>query len=415
MKILLVNPRDSPTNELFSDADGITAPLGLAYIAAYLRQHGFKEVKLIDANILKLNDDELKNAVNDFSPDVVGVGCLTPTIFNALNVVRIVKEIKKSVYTVFGGAHASAVPEEVLEDKNVDIVVRGEGEETMLALVKAISDKKPLSTVRGISYKNGSNAIIANPDRPLIKDLDSISFPAWDLLPMDKYYLPATRKGVLGKSATVLTSRGCPFNCIFCSKAVFGRTIRYRSPENIINEVEILKNKYNVREILFVDDTISLDKDRMIELCKLMIDKNLGISWECHSRVDAVTDDLLKYMKQAGCRGIAFGIESGSPKMLENIDKRITLEQAMNAIKLCRKHKITSLCSFMFGNPGETKDTAKKTIDFAKKLDPDFANFFALVPLPGSRVFKIAREKGRLTRQSMIILFHCLINILLLR
>jgi radical SAM superfamily enzyme YgiQ (UPF0313 family) len=288
----------------------------------------------------------------------------------------------------------SALPQEVLKNKAVDFVVKGEGELTTLELLRALKEKKDVSKIEGLVLRIGDN-IIESPDKPLISDLDKMPFPAYHLLPMDKYTLPASRRMTKKKCASIITSRGCPYSCLFCShNNIFKRQLRFRSPENIIAEIRQLVDDYGIGELLIWDDSFLLDKKRASEICRLMIENRFGLTWSCSSRVDHISDELVKTLYQAGCRLMLFGAESGSQQILDSIGKKTTLAQIENAVSICKKNKMLSFCSFILGTPEETEETARQTIEFSKKLNPDFAIFCIFAPLPGSIFFeRLVKEK----------------------
>ncbi len=398
MNILLIRPQNSPNMKLFNKAHGATIPLGLAYIAAFLRQNNINDISILDNHVEGLGSTEIKDYIQSNNPNIVGIYTTTPTILIALEIAKIVKSVERDTIVVMGGPHVTALPEESLKDENVDIIVIGEGEVTMLKLIEALEGKKSFSQVKGISYReNGRIKFTRN--RPLIRNLDSIPFPSRDLLEMNKYFLASSRKKVTGNSDIVISGRGCPYDCIFCSNAVFGRKTRYRSASNIVEEIELLIDRYSVREIVFQDDAFTTNKRLAWDICELIIEKKINISWNCQSRADNISEDLAKLFKAAGCKQIAFGIETGSQKIMDLISKGITLEQAERAIKLCKKYGIGTQCAFIIGLPGDTRESAIETINFAKKLNPDLVVFNILVPVAGAKIFEMAQEKNLINRE----------------
>ncbi|MFH0805678.1 MAG: radical SAM protein, partial [Patescibacteria group bacterium] len=276
-----------------------------------------------------------------------------------------------------------------------DFIVVGEGEITFFELVKTIQEKKyNFENINGLYFKK-ENRIIKNQPRELISDLDSIPFPARDLFDLNLYSPAPTKRLTDEECSPILTSRGCAFDCIHCvSKSIWKRKIRYRSSENIIAEIEECINKYNIKEFSIIDDNFTLNKNRAIEFCQKVIEKKLPIAWICFSRADGINDELVKIMAKAGCKKISLGLESGSQKILDLMRKQTTIEQGKNAVEIIRKNKILVHASFMIGNIGETKETARETIDFAKNLDLDNASFFITCPVPGSDLYYYARDNG---------------------
>jgi len=390
MKVLLVHP---PSKFILREKLGITAlPLGLAYLASFLEKDNH-EVRIIDCPILKYRIEDVKNEIEKFLPEVVGITATTSNIYDAYSVAGISKEVNPKIKVVVGGPHVTFTAKQTLKEcPFIDIVVRGEGEETFRELVSYLESSggntSSLKKVKGITFKD-KNTIIETEPRPFIKNLDTIPFPAYHLLPMEKYNLEGKKFG------NIMTSRGCPFSCIFCSSSqLFGKIWRARTPENVIEEIKLLKDKYGVKEIEFLDDTFTLNKKRAEKICDLLIEKNLGISWSCSSRVDTINEALIEKLKKAGCHTIYVGIESGSQEILNIISKGITLTQAEKTIDLIKKVKLNSFATFIIGIPGETVKTIKKTINFAKKLSPSFVQFTICTPYPGTKLFEMAKEKG---------------------
>jgi radical SAM superfamily enzyme YgiQ (UPF0313 family) len=362
-------------------------------LASVLENKGYT-VEILDAAVSILTEKQITEFVSRRKPAIVGLTAMTTTINSAIHVAHNIKASNKETLVVLGGAHVSILPEETLKNNlDVDIIVRGEGEETFLDLVenceKSVSD---LSDVQGITYRNGS--IVSNTvERPPIKNLDSLPFPAFHLLPQGKYRLhpPFGRKSPV---MPIITSRGCPYNCVFCSKSVYGKKYRSNSPEYIIKEIHLLIDNFGVKEIKFYDDVFTLDRKRVLTLCDQLRKNHLDIPWSCETRVNLVDDELLKSMKAAGCYMIAFGVESGSQEVLKSIGKGITLGQIETAFNKTRNAGIGTVGYFMIGAPAETPETIAKTIEFAKKIDPDFVQFSIATPYPGTELYRIAKKKG---------------------
>ena len=388
MKVLLVEP---PTiSDIKKVLNTVGPPLGLAYLASVARNEGFG-VKIIDSLAENLSFDELERKIKEYDPDVVGITSTTTSIPDAYKVAEISKSVNPNIITIIGGPHVTFVPELTLkESPHIDVVVRGEGEEVFKQLLHALDKGKELSDVRGITYRE-NNKIRNNPPMPLIRDIDSIPIPAFDLLPMEKYQFNKKRFGV------VITSRGCPFQCIFCSSSLqFGKKWRAHSVGRVIEELKILHDEFKVREIEFLDDTFTLNKKRAQDISKAIIEEGLDISWSASSRVNTFDLDTGTYMKKAGAHAIYFGIESGSERTLKFIKKGITLSQSINAVKTAKKAKLKTLGSFIIGFPYEKEEDMKKTIRFAKFLDVDYAQFTVATPFPGTELWNIAVTKNLL-------------------
>jgi anaerobic magnesium-protoporphyrin IX monomethyl ester cyclase len=391
MKIILINP---PALKVEScSLLGITVPpLGLAYLAAVLEKEGHL-VKIIDAPVLKASLHQVERELECNQPGMIGVTSTTPTIYEALSVIKVAKKVCPNAVTVLGGPHASFLASETLKGcRELDVTCRGEGEKTILELVRAVEQKESLSNVKGIVFRSGENIIETMP-QPWIKDLDSLPFPARHLLPMDKYT-------ILGKKSTIgniISSRGCPFYCTFCeSSLLFGRMFRARSPKNVVDEMKQLINEYHPKTIEFSDDLFTLNMKRTETICDEIRRRGLDIPWACSSRVDTVSRSLLRKMKKAGCILIYYGVESGSQRVLNLMRKHIKIEQIIKAIKWTKEVGIEILASFIIGFPGETREDMQKTIAFAKRLDVDYAQFSFATPYPGTELYQMAKEKGLL-------------------
>jgi anaerobic magnesium-protoporphyrin IX monomethyl ester cyclase len=380
MKCLLIQP---------SDTEGAMIHLGLGYVAAALERRG-DSVRILDMAFHGGPDRKISAQIAEAHPDVVGITAQTPYYSKALKIARLVKSWNPACPVVLGGAHASILTADSLADPAIDIVVRGEGDITIVDLVNCLEAGGKLDEVRGISFKR-DGVIIHNEQRAFISDLDSLDMPAWHLFEMDKY-----RARIEGrKVAPVMSSRGCPFKCIFCYRGpAAGKTFRGRNPEKIVAEIEYLHRKYQIGDILFVDDIFTLNKQRAERICDLLIEKNLPLTWRCQSRADCLSLDLLKKMKRAHCIDISMGIESGNEKILETTGKAITKEKVREGFRLIREAGLSSSASFIIGLPGDTTETVKETIQFARELNPNFAIFYAAMPYPGTELAKIVQTNG---------------------
>ena len=386
MRVLFVLP---PSKFALKEAAGITAlPLGLAYLASVLEREGHK-VKVLDCPTLEYDLKDLEREIKGFRPQVMGITSTTSTIYDAYKVARLTKEINPKAVVVIGGPHVSFTAEQTLREcPFIDVVVRGEGETTTEELITCLEEGQPLEEVRGISFRKDEK-VVETENRPFIENLDELPFPAYHLLPMDRYKVGRHH------FANIITSRGCPFSCIFCSSSqLCGKRWRARSPENVIEELKVLKYEYNISEVEFLDDTFTLNSPRAEKICDLMIRENLNLSWSASSRVNTLTQRLANKMRKAGCHTIYLGIESGSQKILDLIQKGTNLVQVERAVEILKGAKINVLGSFIIGIPGETIKSIKKTIKFAKKLNLNFAQFSICTPYPGTKLFDIAREKG---------------------
>jgi len=383
MKITFINPPQTASKYKFMGV--IAPPLSLAYMAAVLEENDFS-VEIIDAAALDMSWDHLKIALKESNPDIIAITALTPTIEKALETAKLSKNTCPKALIVLGGYHPTFNYEEVLANDFVNVVIRGEGEYTMLDLAKTFEKGENLANVKGIAFED-----VVTSERELIRDLDELPYPARHLLPMDKYKL----LNMDMKMSTMITSRGCPMQCSFCSSAAMhGTKLRLRSIESIINEMEYLIKNFNVETIAFMDDTFTLNKKRVIAICDEIIKRDLKIFWGCTARVDSLDKTVLKKMKEAGCITLFLGVESADQQILNGVGKKITLKKVKEAFKICKEEKIRTIASVAFGMPGDTHKNIKKTIQFVKDLKPSYAIFSLATPYPGTKFYKQAFESN---------------------
>lgn len=394
MKVLFINPpwfEGSTFDRLISS----NPPLGIAYIAAYLKKNGYIDVEILDMKVLGLTFDEIELKVRKIAPHIVAITAATGQLSSASKIIGIIKKINPKIITVIGGAHPSALPERTLREVNADVCVIGEGEATFLELVKAIEKNGDLKDVDGICFKNRNKKMITNKRRKLIENLDELPFPDRDLLPPLKAYM-TSNFGEDKLHTSVMTSRGCPFGCKFCDKSIFGRTSRLRSVKNVVDEIDILVKNYGVNEIRFFDDLFTVNERRVRDICDEIMKRGLKFSWCCEARVNTVNPKMLRLMKEAGCRQIDYGIESGAQEILDLLNKGTTLDQIRTAVKWTNEAGIKIKCYFVLGLPGETKEHIRTTINFAKSLDIDYAAFFLYSPYPGTPLYGSLSKYGRI-------------------
>ena len=392
MKILLINPR------LRSWSPNIWVPLGLTYIAAALEKDGHN-IKIIDMNEKKISYDDLRASLKE-DIDVIGITGMITEYHKILRIIESIKNKFPDKKVILGGPLATTVPQQLLKESKVDFIVMGEGENTIPALISAIEHDSDITKIRGISYKNGEQVIINKPVEQ-IDDIDLIPFPARHLLDMGKYI--KNHFETFGfeidnfdeiRSTNLISSRGCPYDCTFCFKDMWGYKWRERSAENIIAEMELLNEDYNVNGFFFLDDTFVLDKKRVFKFASLLKKSDLDIIWYCNGRVNLMQKNMLKAMHDAGCVGIAYGIESGNQSILDSMKKNNTIEQTKTAIKWTKKVGIKVTGYFMIGMLDETRENIEDTINFAKNLDLDFYGFSLVTPLPGTELYAKAMDRG---------------------
>ena len=390
--ILLINPAP-PTKSPWYIGQKVP-PLGLAYVAAALEKKGF-HVEIVDNYLLEKPIDYIKQIVRRLDPQIVGIACSSVTYRGCVETAKAVKEVFPSCKVVVGGPHPSFIPDSMLQHPEIDYVVLGEGERAIVELATNITrgeDDRAIAKILGVAYRRAGKMIKTAPS--FISDLDQIPYPARHLLPMHLYDRTIEYLSVRPVD-TMNVIRGCPYNCEFCeTKHLWGQTCRAFSPPRVVEEIDHLVKNYGSKGIYFLGDNFTVQKKRTIEICELIKKYKLDIEWVCDTRVDLISRGLLKKMKDAGCRTIWFGVESGSPPILKKINKGITLEQAVHAFKLCREEGIQIACSFMLGIPGETVNDMKATFKFAKKLNPDWCRFNIFVAVPGSGLYEEIMRSG---------------------
>ena len=396
MKVVLIRPPYSTLYELIKTKTKeklVFPPIGLMYVASKLIDDGHK-VKIIDAEVDDLTLPQIMKEIMDFNPGVVGTGVTTPDFDIGNKILKEVKDNSKNIITMIGGAHPTVLPTEVLsENSHIDFVIRYEGEITTTELVNTLENKSDIKAIEGISYRDKDGKIKHNPDRQLIADVNTIPWPARELIDQKKYLFPAPKKG-MSSVTTIQTARGCPNRCAYCYR-MFGHKVRFRDTKSVVDEIEYCMNKYGIEFIVFVDDTFTLVKRRVMEICDEILHRGIDISWNCLARADTLDAEMLSKMKKAGCIQLSMGVESGNQKMLDRIKKGTTLEQYKKGYKLLKSLGFETRGSFILGLPHETRETIKDTINFAKELDLDRAFFNIFTPYPGTEMYeKTIRGEG---------------------
>ena len=392
-KVLLINPPFEQEEESVGRSKSvrkvlnIVPPLGISYVAAILERAGI-EVKIIDCAI-GISFDGLFKMILSEHPDVIGITSTTPAFVNARKIASFVREKRPDVKILIGGTHVSALPDETMKTGLFDIGVIGEGEITIEHLFNNFKNREfvGLDEIRGICYRN-KDEICKNENQGFINDLDSIPLPARHLLPHPKYYQPTPASCRRVPYAVMITSRGCPAQCTFCDRKIFGESYRMRSTANLFEEIEEVVSKYGVREVRFFDDTFTVKKKRVYEICDEFERRKLNVIWTCLTKVVNVDGPMLKRMKKAGCWQVLFGLESGDDRMLKLLRKGNTVEKNKKAIRLAKEAGMEVRGDFIVGTPGETWESLERTVQFAIDMKLDYAHFNKFNPLPGSELYR---------------------------
>lgn len=399
-KVLIINPpsktkliREGRCEQRADSYQYLMVPISLPSIAGILQREKF-EVKIFDCIADDISLEKLERILQKENPMLAIVNVATMSFNNDRKTAELCKKLKIPCAAI--GMHATTIPEEVLKDSEFNIAIRAEPELISLNLAKAIAGKKNLKIVKGISFKNGKQ-VISNPPEELIKDLDLLPFPARELIHNEKYTEPLTQEPY----TLVITGRGCPFGCIFCTAdKYYGRKPRLRSPENVADEIEEIVKKHNITHIGMWSDTFTFDKKQVIGISKEIIKRNLKLNWFSNSRVDTIDEEMAKYMALSGCKAITFGVESLDESILKAAKKKITIKQVKQAVEICKKYKIKSQLHLIFGLPGETKQSMEKSIKKTIEINPDYAQFYCAVPFPGTEFREFVLEKGLLDKNA---------------
>ena len=413
MKVLLINPPQ--TFYPGSEQPAGNLPIGLMYIAAVLQRADVK-VEILDAfmagTFQKTSEalnvgmpfEQIKQEIESRRPDIVGIsGPFTCQIENALKVSSLVKEVNPNIATVMGGPHVTLVPHGFLEEaKDVDVAVIGEGEYAMLEVVQAFEGKKILSQVQGIAYRQNGKVVV-NPSRPLIKNLDQLPYPAYNLVDMEQYLSPKKigYRSFQDRAISMITSRGCPFNCCFCAVHLhMGQKFRSNSAEYVLDHIQFVVDKFKVKNVFFEDDNLTLDIKRFEAICDGIITRKIKIGWETPNgvRADCLNMELLKKMKRSGANSIFVGVESGDQNVLDNvICKSLDLNRVVQFAKDAKQIGLKTGAFYIIGFPGETKENMLRTVDFAIELKREYdvgMHLFIATPSYGTRLYEDCKSKG---------------------
>ncbi len=387
MNILLISP-------LLTRRNPYVPNIGLAYIGAVLIENGHS-VSMLDIEAFKYSKETVRGKIREENMDIICIGTLVTGFAYVSWLCGMIKEIKPEVPIILGNSIATTIPEIALRHLDVDYLVLGEGEITIIELINAIKHNTPKSTIHGIAYLD-NNEVIITKERELIKDLDTIPFPAWHLVPLKEVYFKNRSKGsiITPPIGFVSVIRGCPFKCTFCYHPYQNKKIRMHSARRIVDEIKFLIKNYGIKSLGFSADLFFINKRKVFEILDLMDEEKIRINWRAAARVSTIDEELMKRIKASGCVELGIGVESGSQKILDNIKKQTTVEEAEKALSLCKKYKINPLTSYMIGNVGETRETVFETIAFRKKYDPGMGGFFYATPYPDTELYRYALAKN---------------------
>lgn len=397
MKIALVYPPflnsiQTTLPEFVSQNEGLFQPLGILYIASYLKRHESDcEILAIDAVARKLGYDEIAERLAAFRPDIIGVSCWTFSLVDSLRVAEAAKKRLPDALVCLGGPHATIYPEETAAFADVDFVITGDGEKAFAELVRQLKSGGDLGAVPNLYYKKEGRTVKSRISHTET-DLNGLPFPDRTLVPTRDYYSFMDKDELI---TTMITSRGCPFQCAFCFKQNTGW--RYRNIQDIAAEMEECVNM-GIRNFFIFDETFTVNKSRMLELCGEIKRRALRITWSCRSRVDTVDEEVLDSMKSAGCNRISFGVESASEEVLKRLNKQIKISRARETFALAKKKSLTTLADFMIGCPGEDRKATSETIQLALELDPDYVQFSLFTLFPATKLYEEAMRQGVVTK-----------------
>ncbi len=399
MKVLLIYPPSFDmitTNvpDIIDEETGKYPPLGVMYIAAGIERFTRWEVDILDTQIGPMDYHQLEEEIRKRQPDVVGIEALTFSLVDVYHTASVVKKVSQDILVVLGGPHVFLFPEESIASCHVDALCLGEAEYSFPEFLKCIEQNHPFDTVPGIVYKRQGQILYTGAPH-LLDNLDQLPFPARHLVPYKKYYSVLAKGQFL---TTMMTSRGCPARCIFCDRPHLGKTFRARSASNVVDEIEECVKRFDIREFFFYDDTFSINRERVLAICQEILGRKLDILWDIRARVNTMDTEVLSALKRAGCARIHYGIEAGTPEILNVLKKGITLEKVKEVFRLTKKVRIQSLGYFMIGNPTETKEQIEETLRFSQSIDADYIHLSLTTPFPGTELYQMGLEQGIFNR-----------------
>lgn len=407
MNITLINPPitlQERYGSVVKEGGGRQAPLGICYIAAVLEKNRIN-VSIIDAEAENLSYNKIIQRLEKFQTNIVGITSTTVAFHRALELARLLKKKRKDIITIIGGPHVCCMPEQAMSFDCFDIGVYGEGEYTTLDIVRALENGKPIKNIPGILYKEDNKVKFSKP-RGFIENLDELPYPARHLLPDKNLYNPPPMNYLKKPILSVITSRGCPNQCNFCDKAVFGSRFRCHSAKRVVDEIEFLINEFGAKEISIVDDTFTVNKDRVFDFCRLLKERNIKIQWNARISENTVTKEMLTEMSKAGCWYVEIGVETGNPEVMKFIRKGTTLEKLRDIVTWANKLGMIVKGFFIIGHQIDTDDTIKQTIEFAKSIPLTDIVATILTPFPNTEIYKIAEQYGKFIHKQDYSIFN---------
>jgi len=394
LKVLLINPPafnevTTQVGKEITEHSSLQPPLGLLYVASYLQHYSDHEVRVVDTQVDRMSYQEIEALISDWGPDIVGMTAMTFTMVDVMLTARLVKKVSPEIVICLGGPHVDIYPEETIRLKEIDFAIMGDGEVPFFSLVGELGDGRRFERVPGVVYQDQDGGVHINPQMSPVPSLDELPFPDRTMIPYEKYYSIMTTNRPVG---TMITAKGCPYSCIFCGER--GRRPRWRSGQSVAGEMELCK-ELGIREMFFVDDTFYVKKQAALAIAQALIDRQVNMPWGARARVNNLDREMLEKFKESGCRRLHIGVEAGD-KVLKTLKKKITIEQARRAFRLCHEVGIDTMAYFIVGSPGETLEDVKATIALACELEPTLVQFSRMTPQPATELYQMGLRSGLL-------------------
>jgi radical SAM superfamily enzyme YgiQ (UPF0313 family) len=399
MKVLLLAPPagnmiHSAVPEVVDLETGAYPPLGLLYVAAFAEKETSHRIEVLDAHLEEMSPTQIGEEVRKRAPDVVGIQTLTFTLIDVILAAKAIKQARAETQIVLGGPHVSLFPDETIDIEVVDYLILGEGEEPFAHFLDVFAAGGDFSKVPGLVWRR-KKQVLKNPPAPLLDNLDRLPHPARHLVPSERYFSALARELPI---TTMMSSRGCPYPCIFCDRPHLGKTFRARSAQSVVEEMELCV-RMGIREIFFYDDTFSINRKRVIEICDALCERKVRVAWDIRARVNTLDEEVLDRLAEAGCARIHMGVEAGTEEITRVLRKgNELLKDAPPIFAMAAERGITTLAYFMIGNPTETRAQIEQTVTFAKNLGADFAHFSVTTPYPGTELYRLGLQRGILPR-----------------